>query len=321
MAVARVKFIGIRETLTSLLPKAEIERLARESGAMRRRRKVDPSAMFWCVVLGFGTGAERTLAGLRRSYERATGKSLVPSSFHDRFTPGLARMFRAVLAQLMRKLASSDVRYGGVLEGLRDGLAADATVVKVHRLLARRFPGTRTNCAPAAAKLHLVMSVRGTGAHKVKVTGERAKDHRTPQMGPWVEGRLLLFDLGYFRYQLFDCIHRNGGYFITRLAANANPRIVAIHRQWRGRAIDLEGKRLKEVASRLQRAVLDVEVEVAFQRRVYAGTRRTVRRRVRLVAVRLPRAPSIGSTSPTSTPIRSMPSALLRPPRLAGRSN
>ena len=34
--------------------------------------------------------------------------------------------------------------------------------------------------------------------------------------------------------------------------------------------------------------MLDVEVEVAFQRRVYAGTRRTVRRRLRLVAVKLP---------------------------------
>ena len=77
MAVARVKFIGIRETLTSLLPKAEIKRLARESGAMRRQRKVDPSAMLWCVVLGLGTGTERTLAGRRRSYERATSKSLV----------------------------------------------------------------------------------------------------------------------------------------------------------------------------------------------------------------------------------------------------
>ena len=84
------------------------------------------------------------------------------------------------------------------------------------------------------------------------------------------------------------CIDRNGGYFITRLAANANPRIVAVHRQWRGRAIDLEGKRLKEVATRLQRDVLDVEVEVAFQRRVYAGIRRTIRRRMRLIAVRLP---------------------------------
>ena len=132
------------------------------------------------------------------------------------------------------------------------------------------------------------MSVRGSGAHKVKVTGERAKDHRALQMGPWVAGRLLLFDLGYFRYQLFDCIDRNGGYFISRLSANANPRIVAVHRRWRGDAIDLEGKRLKEVTGRLQQDVLDVEVEVTFQRRVYAGTRRTVRRRLRLVAVRLP---------------------------------
>ena len=75
---------------------------------------------------------------------------------------------------------------------------------------------------------------------------------------------------------------------ITRLATNSNPCIVATHRQWRGRAVELEGKRLKEVAGRLQRDVRDVEVEVAPQRRVYAGIRHTVRRRLRLVAVRLP---------------------------------
>ena len=286
--MARGKCIGIRQTLTTLLPKAEIERLAHESGAVRRRRKVDASVMLWTVLLGFGTGRERTLAGLRRTYERVTGKSLVPSSFYDRFSKELARMFRAVLRELMTKLAASEVRYGSVLEGFRDVLVADATVVKVHRLLARRFPGTRKNSSPAAAKLHMVMSASGTGAHKVKVTGERANDHRTLLMGPWVEGRLLLFDLGYFRYQLFDAIDRNGGYFITRLASNADPCIVATHRQWRGRSIELVGKRLKEVAGRLKRDVLDVEVEVAFKRRVYAGIRRTARRRLRLVAVRLP---------------------------------
>ena len=83
-------------------------------------------------------------------------------------------------------------------------------------------------------------------------------------------------------------IDRNGGYFITRLAANADPCIVATHRQWRGRAIELDGKRLKEVAGRLKRDALDVEVEVVFKRRVYGGIRRTARRRLRLVAVRLP---------------------------------
>ena len=244
--------------------------------------------MFWCVVLRFGAGAERSLAGLRRSYERSTGKSLVPSSFYDRFSKELARRFRAVLRELMTKLTASEVRYGGVLEGLRDVLVADATVVKLHRLLARRFPGNRKNSSPAAAKLHLVMSASGTGAHQVKVAGERANDHRTLQMGPWVAGRLLLFDLGYFRYQLFDAIDRNGGYFIIRLATNADPCIVATHHQWRGRSIELMGKRLGEVAGRLKRDVLDVEVEVAFKRRVYGGIRRTARRRLHLAAVRLP---------------------------------
>ena len=212
----------------------------------------------------------------------------MPSSFYDRFSTELARMFRAVLRELMTKLAANEGRYGGVLEGVRDVLVAEATVVKLHRLLARRFPGTRKNSSPAAAKLHLVMSASGTGAHKVNVTGERANDHRTLQMGPWVEGRLLLLELGYFRYQLFDAIDRNDAYFITRLAANTDPCIVATHRQWRGRFVELVDKRFKEVPGRLMRDILDVEVEVAFKRRVYGGIRRIARRRLRLVAVRLP---------------------------------
>ena len=46
--------------------------------------------MLWTVLLGFGTGRERPLAGLQRTYERVTGKSLVPSSFYDRFSKEVA---------------------------------------------------------------------------------------------------------------------------------------------------------------------------------------------------------------------------------------
>ena len=66
--------------------------------------------MLWTVLLGFGIGRERTLAGLRRTYERVTGKSLVPSSYYGRVSKELARMFRAVLRELMTKLAASEVR-------------------------------------------------------------------------------------------------------------------------------------------------------------------------------------------------------------------
>ena len=284
--MARMKSIGIRKTLASRLPASKLTELAVDSGMIRRRRKVDPSTMLWTLVLGFGTGKVRSLAGLRRMYERATGTSLVPSAFYDRFTPALVRFLRRVAEELCAQQFAHDPTRGGLLARFTDVVVADATVIKLHRLLARRYRGTRTNSSPAAAKLHLVMSVIGRGVQRVKFTGERANDHRTLQIGPWVRDRLLVFDLGYFRYQLFDCIDRNGGYFLSRLPARANPRIVGVHRRCRGRSVELIGRRLDEVADKLKRAVLDVEVEVEFQRRVYAGRRRTARRRLRLVGVR-----------------------------------
>ena len=66
--------IGIRQTLTTLLPKAEIERLAHESGAMRRRRKVDASTMLWTVLLG------RTNQFARMCCLRARVSDLAPVS-------------------------------------------------------------------------------------------------------------------------------------------------------------------------------------------------------------------------------------------------
>jgi putative transposase len=284
--VARAKSIGIRACLTSLLPRAELEALAYESGMVQRRRKVDPSAMLWTLVLGFGTGGERTLAGLRRMYQRSTGESLVASAFYDRFTPQLVGFLRRVVERLCKTLSAHAPEYSGLLSKFADVVVADSTVVKLHRLLSARYPGTRTNSSPAAAKLHLAMSVKGRGLERVKLTGERANDHRTLRIGPWVQDRLLMFDLGYFRYQMFDCIDRNGGYFLSRLPMRANPRIVAVHRRWRGRTVELVGQRLEDIASKLKREHLDVEVEVEFRRRTYAGRRHTTRRRFRLVGNR-----------------------------------
>ena len=39
-----------------------------------------------------------------------------------------------------------------------DVVVADATVMKLHRVLSKRYAGVRTNSSPAAAQLHLVRS-------------------------------------------------------------------------------------------------------------------------------------------------------------------
>lgn len=283
--MARRKSIGIRKQLTSLLPARRLHALARETGVLQRRRKVDPMALFWAIVLGFAAGRKRSLAGMRRAYEQSTGTTLVPSAFYDRFTQPLATLFQRVAGEMMQAVQQTETRFAGVLASFRDVIATDSSLVKLHDLLERSFPACRTNHTKAAAKLHVVMSVRGQGPRSVKLTSGRQHDGPVFRVGRWVRDRLLLFDLGYFRYQLFDCIDRNGGYFVSRLKENANPRITATLRQWRGRSVPVVGERLREVLGRLRREEIDLEVEVEFRRRVYAGKRSGKQRTWRLVGI------------------------------------
>jgi putative transposase len=284
--VARLKSIGIREHMASLISRRTLSVLAQYAGMTRRRRKVDPVALFWTIVLGFTTGRQRTLAGLRRSFERSTGVRLVPSAFYDRFTPELARFFRLVVEELLNGVETSQAQLRGTLRSFRDVLLTDSTLVRLHDLLEKRFPACRTNHTRASAKLHVVMSVTGRGLRSVKLTSGRQHDGPVFTVGHWVKDALLLFDLGYYRYQLFDRIDRQGGYFISRLKDNANPLITAVVRNDAVGGLPLVGQRLQDVIRRLRRETLDLMIQVEFRRRAYSGGRSGAVRELRLVGVR-----------------------------------
>lgn len=284
--MARAQSIPIRETLRKLFPAPFLAALAKASGAVRRVRRVDPGDLFWTVVLGFGVGGKRTIAGLRRAYERSTGQKIEESSFYDRFSPGFAGMLKSAVDHALQGLVGVGRTLRGPLAGFRDVMMTDSTVIRLHDFLAGVFPGCRTNHTKAALKAHAIINVAGVGKTSVKVTGERAHDGPVFRVGKWVKDHLLLFDLGYFRYQLFACITRNGGYFLTRLKANANPMVVTLNRVHRGRAVPVVGERLRDVADRLQREVLDVEVDVRFQRRAYGGRARRDVQSLRVVGIR-----------------------------------
>jgi IS4 transposase len=286
MPVAHDQCIDIRSVLNRLVPRRRLQDLAEETGAVVRRRKVGIVELFWTLVLGFAVGNERTIAGLRRAFQKATGTTLVPSAFYDRFTVGLVRLLKAVLGEVVTKTAGPSRAMQGALAAFRDVLLTDSTVIRLHDLLAGAFPACRTNHTLAALKAHVILSVTGAGPSSVKVTSERVHDGPVLRAGKWVRDRLLIFDLGYYRFQLFACIEREHGYFLTRLKDKSNPLITAVHRGWRGRAMDLVGQRLQDVLGRMRREAIDLEVELSFRRRTYGGRRRGATLRCRLVGVR-----------------------------------
>jgi putative transposase len=286
--VAHKKGTTVAGRLTSLIKEDKLRQDAKRLGFVQRQRKLDVWAFIWTLVLGFDAGRERTMTALQRAYHLASGKTVVWSTFSAWFRPALVPLMRGLVVDLLSLTTKGlHSRVSGLLTKFRDLLAIDTVVIRLHDSLEKRFRACRTNHTKAAAKMHTILSVLGTSASSVKITSERVND-RTPftRIGQWVQGRLLLFDLGYYSYWLFDRIDQQGGWFISRLKSNTNPRIVATNRLWRGRAVPVVGERLQDFLGKLERDILDVVVEVRVPRRVYRGKSRRVRRTFRVVGVR-----------------------------------
>jgi len=284
--MADSKHVAVREILDKLFPAAFLMTLARATGAAKRVRKISPVDLFWTVVLGFGVGRERTLSGLRRAFEKATGVTVEESTFYDRFTPGFADMLKRAALRALEAGVGAPRALRGQLAMFRDVVITDSTVVRLHDMLKTAYPGARTNHSKAALKAHWVMSVSGDGKHSVRITPGKRHDGPVFRVGKWVAGKLLMFDLGYFRYQLFDCIARNGGFFLSRLKGSTNPIIVSENRQHRGRARDIVGQPIWQAVQTLKRETLDVMVRTEFQRRSYGGRRGVGERLFRVVGLR-----------------------------------
>jgi len=254
----------IENVLNKMFSPEWLRDTAAKVGYVQRNRKIDPVTFFWVVVLGFGVGVQRTLASLRRAYETVSAETLVPSSFYDRFNKGLIAFLKECLAHGIADLAGhTSLTLSDKLKGFKDLIVADGTIIRLHDKLAEQFPGTR---GKAELKIHTAIGITGN-TKSIAIFSGKTADIKTIRIGSWIKNHILLFDLGFFKYELFSRIRGSGGYFVSRLKQSANPTIVSVLRTHRGNTIDLAGKKLKDILPRLKREVIDVEVEVSFKGR------------------------------------------------------
>ena len=239
----------IRDAVGSVLGSRLVNRLARELGVVKRQRKVRVTAFVAAVVLGFATGAQRSLAGMRRAYEHATGQSLASSGFYARFSPELMRLFKRLVEHAIAQVHQRTPRLRQSLARFEQLLVADGSLIQLHRSLARYYPSVFPNKVGAAAKLHVVLNVTGRSARSVQIVSGSRHDSTILKVGPWVAGKLLLLDLAYRKGLLYKQIADYGGYFLIRKKENDDPiiargrwcgqRLSAVTGHFAGKAIDL----------------------------------------------------------------------------------
>lgn len=279
--MARTRDSQIRGSLTTLISPRRVRALARELGVVRRRRKVDVVALVYSLVLGFASGNRRTLAGLRRAYERVTGTSLVASAFYDRFNVALARLMKRLVLDAFESAAAHRPRLHRAFRTFQQVLIADGTVIRLHEALSASFPSVWPNHMPASAKLHMVINAIGRGPCRVRISHGCRQDVRLLRVGAWVRDKLLMFDLGYFQGLLFHRIGQHGGFFLTRLKPHCNPVLVSSAHSKHQRFV---GQKLQHVLPHIGTDSLEFDAELHSDSRKQ-GPRHPITTTVRVVGV------------------------------------
>ena len=185
--MAHKQITTLRSTVINVLPADRIRLYAMAFGVVQRKRKVDVVALVWTLVLGFQVGADRTIEGLRHGYQKTVGRGIVRSSFQKRLNTRLAKLLRKLALEALDTLGAGAAAPRGYLTGFRELLAIDATVLRLHKLLAKSYAGSRTNHSEAAAKVHVVMNVIDGSPRQVRVSDGRTRD-TVPwrRLGQWV---------------------------------------------------------------------------------------------------------------------------------------
>jgi IS4 transposase len=115
------------------------------------------------------------------------------------------------------------------------------------------------------------MNVVGRGAKTVRLAAGSTHEIHLLQCGRWLKGRLLIFDLGYFRTDLFREIGLHGGYYLARIKRHINPLILGTRHGIPRRMV---GRGLKDARARMSRRTRGIDIDVELRYELRGGSKR-----------------------------------------------
>lgn len=277
----------LEDSLREMFPEEWLRQTAKETGLIIRERKIDPVIIFWVLTLGFGVRLQRTLASLKRDYEKESNKTLSDSSWYYRFTPELVEFLHQCVIHGIEELAKDPGRkLSKKLENFQDVVIQDSTIVRLHSSLAEKFPAARSRKIAAGVKVGVMVSAVANGPKTVALYSEKTAEIKTLKIGPWIKNRIILVDLGFYKNQMFARVGENGGYFVSRIKKNMDPIIVSVEEGLsKTKSKEFAGKRVSECIKQLSGKDLDAVVKITFKRRAYKGKQKQDEMDVRLVAI------------------------------------
>ena len=256
---------SIAKRLLRVVGETEVELKARETGFLKRKRKVSPLGQLVACISTLGVSGVKWLADILRTFNKLNNESLQYKPFHNQlkkeeFSEFLRRVLERALNNLTLPVLQSVE--GGKLARFRNIYLHDGTSLALKDSLADQWPGRFTKISPAAVELHVTMDVWEDNVIDLTLTADKEGERQYGPTPEDIEDCLLIEDRGYQSRDFFREAQAKQGFFIVRGTKNIRPTILAARDlQGRGsrRLRRLEGKRLSWNVLPQEGVDLDIE--------------------------------------------------------------
>ena len=246
----------VTELLQGLLEES-MDRLARETGCVKRERKFTGSTLLSSLVLTVA----RNPKPKPRDYQSTAaqlGVDVTENAITQRFTSELLKFLEAALKRVLSHVLTTDAPPIELLERFPQVVIGDSTTVTLPDEYAAQFPGCGGShgSGKAALKIQVLWDLRHGRLHTLLEPG-RASDAKSLITDvPLPAGSLSIFDLGYFSLDRFERVEQAAGYWLSRLQHGTTVYDAA------GKPVALR----KFLAKNAHRGVVDVRVQLGEKR-------------------------------------------------------
>jgi Transposase DDE domain len=195
------------------------EEVAAKVPVIQRRRKFSPATLARTFVLGYMLKPNASDRDLARTAARC-GVLVTTQAVEQRYTDAMARFLEALFRKAITQRVQADRTLAPLVERFSVVHLLDSTTIALPAELADRFPGRGGSYGggKAAMKFQFQLDLRHGALDTVVIEPGKAPDQGTSlQSAPLPAGGLRIADLGYFDTKVFERLHAERGFWISRL--------------------------------------------------------------------------------------------------------
>jgi hypothetical protein len=175
-----------------------------------------------CFVFNFFTDNKQySIAGIHRMIESLTGLTISKGAFWERLAGNrLKNIMESLVAALMTNTIGTALATNQMLQLLKiSGIfILDSSTVTLKDLAKKHFPGTG---GKSGIKWHACFDLFSGQSVWFKLSDSRKHDSNFFPPLELLKNKLIIFDLGYFEYQLMIDLQAIGAFFLCRLKSNS----------------------------------------------------------------------------------------------------